>query len=135
MRIRIVFFLLTFLLASCSTNSFDAVIGLPTPPTEGSDAYLAGWKEGCSTGMGAYGNSYYRTRYRATVTPELMSDRDYSKAWSVANRYCNYYVGSYLKMGSIDYGYKSSSLQGKNTWFNDSESETFFGMPRLIKNR
>ena len=123
--------LLVLSLASCSSSPLN-IWGLPNPPTEGSPEYLQGWREGCETGTTSYGNSYLRSRYKVNVTPELMSNQDYRKAWSIGNRYCTYYTADYLKGGYIDHG---SDLRGDDTFdireggflgFGNSESSGFF---------
>ncbi|MCH2037210.1 MAG: hypothetical protein MK137_01280 [Rickettsiales bacterium] len=123
------------LLSSCSFLSNEPafnVWGLPKPPETGSPEYLLGWKEGCSTGMSAYTNSNLRALYKVRVTSELMKNRDYWKAWSIGNRYCQYYASSYQKMGYLDVG-RGDNLTGNDVWFN--RESNFFDIQKTFKSR
>ena len=91
---------------------------MPEAPKEGPPEYIAGWKDGCKTGMTAYSNSYLRTLYGVEVDAEAMQNVHYNKGWRLGNRYCSYYVSRYLTLGYIDNpGFKGSDLRSEDTWF------------------
>lgn len=117
---------LILLLAGCNTSrngNFFSFKGMPKPPTEGPPEYIAGWEDGCQTGMTAYSTTMLRTFHTAQVNAPMMSNTNYNKGWRLGNRYCNYYTSRYLSMGYFDDdSFSNSDLRSDNTWFGDTNS-------------
>lgn len=111
------------LLSSC-TNTIDTTDirfkGYPKPPTEGSEGYIHGWKDGCKTGRVAYSNTLLRSTGSMHVDGVRMgSDPDYNRGWLLGNRYCMYYTSRYLSIGYFDDAdFEHSDLRTPNQWFN-----------------
>lgn len=59
---------------------------------EGTPDFKQGWEDGCSTGLGAYGNGRYRAAYGWKQDHTKVSDADYYRAWKDAYTYCRWYV-------------------------------------------
>ncbi|MCD6035994.1 MAG: hypothetical protein K0R63_1735 [Rickettsiales bacterium] len=107
--------------SACSTSKLTGmggIAGMPKAPTEGPKEYIAGWEDGCETGMTAYSNDFYRSKMSVKVNGPMMYNAHYNKGWTAGNRYCTYYTSSYLSGGMIDRGY-GDDLRDKDTWIDE----------------
>ena len=94
--------LLTLSLSGCmgkifSEDSFFAPkpFGMEGPSRDADPIYLAGWDDGCQTGMSTMVMSYYKNFYEYTFDHELSRNATYYKAWKDAYTYCRQYAFKY----------------------------------------
>jgi hypothetical protein len=125
-NIILIFILLC--LASCYGNKFN-IATMPKPPKEGPPEYIEGWKDGCSTGLTTYSNSFYRTKYKTMINGHKMENLYYHKGWELGQRHCSYYSSTYLSNNELsrvsgDF-YANKDLRSDNTWFS-LKSDGFF---------
>lgn len=59
---------------------------------EGPPLFSQGYREGCESGLAAFGNSYYKTFYSFKKTPEAIGDPVYEDGWGQGYGYCKTYV-------------------------------------------
>lgn len=115
-------FIILILLATsaCQSSKLD-IYGMPKPPKEGPQEYITGWTDGCKTGMTSYGSYYLKAKYQVNVKPNMMRDFRYNKGWELSQRYCSYYISTYLSNNELtDYKVRSD-----NTLFS-LQSDGFF---------
>lgn len=112
--------------SACGTGRFNHV-GMPKPPTEGPPDYIAGWEDGCETGMTTYSHSFMQTRYKANINAQMMAtNQNYNKGWRLGNKYCTYYTSRYMTLGYIDApGFNDSDLRSEDTWFFNGADDGF----------
>lgn len=63
--------------------------------------YEQGWKDGCSTGIGAQSNDFYKSFYNYEFKPHMFKNEYYYKAWKVAFDYCRGYTYGNLKEAKL----------------------------------
>ena len=91
-------FIALFMITSCagkifSSDSFFA----PKPlkiggPTKGAHPdYLAGWEDGCQTGLSTMVHGYYKSFYGYKQDPYKANNPRYYKAWKDSYTYCRHY--------------------------------------------
>ncbi|GEM_PF-6438641 len=126
--IKITIVLSMMMLGACYNPKLN-ITSMPNVPTQGPPDYIDGWKAGCETGMATYSNSYLRSRYRTSVDPARMTNPVYNKGWELGQRYCSYYVSTYLsntEMASLTNDeYTRSDLRESNTWISLETDEYF----------
>jgi len=128
--------LVVVFLASCSFDS-----NLPYKPgfmpelPKGSPEFTQGWKDGCATGLAAYGNDVYKTVYRYQKDPAYDSNATYNGAWHDAYSYCRLYANAWDKQvfpnGNT---FPSDPEEAENPWLGrspDAEKplDTFLSLP------
>jgi len=116
------------MLTACYNPNLN-IATMPKPPTKGPTEYKQGWQDGCETGMVTFGNSYTRLRYKTKVDSRMMSNNAYRKGWEVAQRYCSYYIATYLSNTELSHAtnddYTKSDLRSSDTWVRET-SDGFF---------
>jgi len=107
MKINLLLVLL--LLAGCAENksSYEKVgfsqlweprlATIPDAPSEGPEEYKQGWRDGCETGMAAYGNMRYKAIYQFKQDQNLTGNPIYYNAWRQSYTYCRYHLLSKLR--------------------------------------
>ena len=70
--------------------------GMETMP-EGTPMFQAGWKDGCETGMSAYGNDRYKVVYEFKQDPQLILNDEYYSSWKEAYTYCRWYLINWVR--------------------------------------
>ncbi len=113
-------------LAGC--NSFDS--DLPYKPgfmpelPKGSPEFTQGWKDGCATGLSAYGNDMYKTVYRYRKTPEYETNATYTGAWRDAYQYCRQYANTWDKQVFASGHFMPSDPEdAENPWLGHSKDD------------
>lgn len=100
---RIIYlFLIAFITLSGSACS---VITKPTPyglqrglvdgAPEGTPAFRYGWKDGCESGLAAYGTLLYKAAYSYKYDSASLQDNEYHNAWEMGFRHCRWYVNTW----------------------------------------
>jgi hypothetical protein len=105
-KIYNIFFLLVFL-SSCSFIKEDVLepanLWKPRPfgmemegPKDASPIFKQGWKDGCETGLAAYGSDHYRNLgYKFKQDISQINNTEYYMAWQNSYRYCRWYIWNY----------------------------------------
>lgn len=95
-------FLITALmisLSACSTllkpKPYGYNAGLVNDAPAGSLAFRYGWKEGCESGLAAYGSLHYKVTYDYSYDTQALGDDEYQNAWELGFRHCRWYVSSW----------------------------------------
>ncbi len=88
-----VMLLLTSVTSACRNQSLykPRPIGITGPPADAPENYLAGWKDGCETGMSTMSTSWYKTFYGYKMSVNQMQDPEYYRAWRDSYTYCRHY--------------------------------------------
>lgn len=63
------------------------------PP--GSESFRAGWKDGCESGMAAYGTLHYKVTHNYRYNTNYLDDNEYHTAWRVGFRHCRWYTAEW----------------------------------------
>lgn len=97
------------LLASCfiilSLTACNAILepkpygiarGMQNGAPEGTATFRYGWKDGCESGMAAYGTSHYKAVYGFKYDTVLINDGEYHEAWQLGFRHCRWYASGWL---------------------------------------
>jgi len=108
---KIIIILLLLTTAACTSDKLNT-FGMPKDPKVGPDEYKQGWHDGCKTGMNTYGSSYMRTKYKTTINAQMMQNPYYRRGWDIGQRYCSYYISTYLS----NHEFFANDLRSKNTW-------------------
>lgn len=97
-----------FLVSSCagkiaSKDNFFAPkpFRMKKPPANAHPDYLAGWEDGCETGMSTMSPGYYKSFYGFAQDPYKVDNLRYYKAWKDSYTYCRHYTFKYA-WDSID---------------------------------
>ncbi|NDF12558.1 MAG: hypothetical protein EB060_07095 [Proteobacteria bacterium] len=98
---RIVAVALLFLLTGCNPvmDGFKPGSVWMAQAPEGPPEYVQGWKDGCESGMSAYGNSFYRTFYKFKQDPAMVKNETYYRTWQDSFNYCRHYTLANQKHG------------------------------------
>ena len=85
-----------------SEREWSTQLTKPTPwgigkVPEGSEMFQKGWKDGCETGLGSYGNTRYQMAYDFVQDYELVNNPEYYRAWKDANVYCRWYAYGWVR--------------------------------------
>lgn len=88
------FFLLTFLILSCSGCKWFSNMGsvffkwtdFKTP--DGTPAFQAGWKDGCNTSSYSRGNVWYRTWHKHGYNPKMIGNPEYRFGYGRGYSWC-----------------------------------------------
>ena len=90
---------LSAMLSGCSLFSeskplgYDA--GLLDRAPAGSPGFRYGWKEGCRSGLAAYGSLHYKLAYKFSYDVAALDDDEYQQAWELGFRHCRWYISSW----------------------------------------
>ncbi len=88
-------------LSACATNVAQRMKtpipwGLEDIP-DGPPEFRKGWEDGCHTGIGAYGNAWYRMFYTYKQDANMVGNPTYYRAWKDAYTYCRWYTEQWVK--------------------------------------
>lgn len=62
----------------------------------GSPGFRYGWREGCKSGMAAYGSLHYKMMYGYSYDSTALHDDEYQYAWELGFRHCRWYTSSWV---------------------------------------
>ena len=65
-------------------------------PQNGSPEFNQGWRDGCDTGMAAFGNYTYKLIYGFKKDMNLLNNAEYTSAWNSAYNTCRWYTSTWL---------------------------------------
>lgn len=74
---------------------FGYTNGLLDDAPSGSPGFRYGWKEGCKSGLAAYGTLHYKLAYEYSYDAAALDDDEYQQAWELGFRHCRWYVSSW----------------------------------------
>ncbi|MDB2415520.1 hypothetical protein N9W34_07085 [Rickettsiales bacterium] len=101
LRKNIILFSCALALNACSyiTNPmpFGIYKGMQDGAPEGSPNFRAGWKDGCESGMAAYGSLHYKATHGYQYNQQSLSDDEYHAAWRVGFRHCRWYTAAWMR--------------------------------------
>ncbi len=106
-------FLAAILCTSCDTfresilrplNLWETTpFGIGEMPKGGSPEFEQGWKDGCGSGLAAYGGGPYRNAgYKFRQDWRMINNKDYYNAWQDSYLYCRWYIWNYIQDGSVN---------------------------------
>ncbi|MEM7617656.1 MAG: hypothetical protein AAF195_04675 [Pseudomonadota bacterium] len=87
----------------CSCNSlttprpYGIDNGLVEGAPPGSPGFRYGWKDGCESGMAAYGSLHYKISYGFKYDRTALHNDEYHKAWEMGFRHCRWYTAAWVK--------------------------------------
>lgn len=65
-------------------------------PQGGSPSFNQGWRDGCDSGMAAFGNYTYKLIYSFNKDMTKINDPEYTFAWNSAYNSCRWYTSTWL---------------------------------------
>lgn len=65
-------------------------------PQGGSPEFDQGWRDGCDSGMAAFGNYTYKLIYSFKKDTRLLGNPEYVSAWNSAYNTCRWYTSTWL---------------------------------------
>lgn len=65
-------------------------------PQNGSPAFNQGWRDGCDSGMAAFGNYTYKLIYGFKKDTKQLNNPEYVSAWNSAYNTCRWYTNTWL---------------------------------------
>jgi hypothetical protein len=67
---------------------------LDTDPPAGPPEYEKGWREGCESGLNAYGTNTYKllTTWKYKLDYSMIKNKMYYKAWNDSFLYCSMFI-------------------------------------------
>lgn len=65
-------------------------------PQNGSESFNQGWRDGCDSGMAAFGNYTYKMIYSFKKDTRKLNDAEYVSAWNSAYNTCRWYTNTWL---------------------------------------
>lgn len=66
-------------------------------PSGGSPEFSQGWRDGCDSGMAAFGNYTYKLIYHFKKDTRLLNNAEYTNAWTSAYNSCRWYTSTWLQ--------------------------------------
>ncbi|NDF12557.1 MAG: hypothetical protein EB060_07090 [Proteobacteria bacterium] len=70
--------------------------GLTEVP-DGPPEFQQGWRDGCDTGIGAYGDSWYKMYHTFKQDANLVKNPSYYRAWKDAYTHCRWYTEQWTR--------------------------------------
>jgi hypothetical protein len=68
------------------------------PPPGGTPEFNQGWKDGCTSGIAAYGGDNYKyTGYKFKQDWRMVTNNTYYQAWQDAYLYCRWYMWNFIQ--------------------------------------
>ena len=98
--------MVTLLVSICFINAcsyiknphpFGLYRGMEDGAPEGSENFRMGWKDGCQSGMSAYGSLHYKSVYDYKYDESKIKNKEYYDAWRMGFRYCRWYTGEWIR--------------------------------------
>lgn len=103
MRIVVVILSVMLLMgcAEASTRGFFVPYSMDLDPPPGPPEYQKGWKDGCESGLSAYGGQVekFLKVHKLKRDPTLQDNKMYYQVWKDAFLYCTLYAESSRKLG------------------------------------
>lgn len=97
MRNMLASIMLCLLLTGCFKYQPQTLSATGGIPQNGSPEFNQGWRDGCDTGMAAFGNYTYKLIYGFKKDMTLINNAEYNAAWNSAYNTCRWYTGTWLK--------------------------------------
>ena len=100
MRKILVIISILFAVSSCNYVTKPVPHGLyknlveGAPP--GTPGFRYGWKQGCESGMAAYGSLHYKMAYKFQYDRTALHNDEYHKAWEMGFRHCRWYTSTWV---------------------------------------
>lgn len=92
---------LALILSGCSyiTNPtpFGLYRGMEDGAPEGTPEFRAGWKDGCESGMAAYGTLHYKSTHDFKYDAVQLENNEYHAAWRLGFRHCRWYTAEWTR--------------------------------------
>jgi hypothetical protein len=87
------------LISGCSVithpTPFGMYRGMDGDAPAGTETFRAGWKDGCVSGMAAYGSLHYKLIYDYTYDDKMIDNSEYYRSWQMGFRHCRWYTASW----------------------------------------
>ncbi len=104
MKIVVVTMVSMMLLMGCAENSvrgFFVPYSMNLEPPAGPPEYQQGWRDGCESGLSAYGGQVekFLKVHKLKRDPVLQNNKVYYQVWKDAFLYCTLYMESSRKLG------------------------------------
>lgn len=100
--VKKLFVVLLVMFAASSCNSITKPVphglysNLIDGAPEGTPGFRYGWKEGCESGMAAYGSLHYKMAYNFKYDRTALHNDEYHKAWEMGFRHCRWYTQTWV---------------------------------------
>lgn len=91
--------LITLSLSSCAQFlkprpfGIDHALENQAPP--GTPSFQQGWRDGCESGISAYGTMMYKATNHYTFDAAYLNDQEYYHGWELAFRHCRWYTSNW----------------------------------------
>ena len=84
------------ILSACSQVTkpipFGLYRGMQDGAPPGTESFRKGFKDGCESGLAAYGSLHYKAAYDYTYDDSLIQNDEYHGAWTIGFRHCRWYT-------------------------------------------
>lgn len=74
---------------------FGIDYGLENRAPPGTPNFQDGWRDGCESGIAAYGTMMYKTTSSYTFDQTRLNDPEYYHGWELAFRHCRWYTSNW----------------------------------------
>ena len=88
---------LMLLTSACSFKYMPQTLKDSGIPQNGSPEFNQGWRDGCDSGMAAFGNYTYKLIYNFKKDMRLLNNQEYTAAWNSAYNSCRWYTSTWLQ--------------------------------------
>lgn len=96
---KIIIILAVLTLNACSFVTkpvpFGLYRGMDGQAPDGTPEFRSGWKDGCESGMAAYGPLHYKAAYGYKYDHEQLQSNEYHSAWRIGFRHCRWYTAEW----------------------------------------
>jgi hypothetical protein len=96
---RYVFLMILVMCNSCSQlaepHPFGIFRGMVDGAPAGSNIFRSGWKDGCESGMAAYGGYHYKATHGYRYNVQMLDSDEYHTAWRIGFRHCRWYTAEW----------------------------------------
>jgi hypothetical protein len=86
-------------LAACGSlinpKPMNMTAGMVDGAPMGTSGFRYGWKDGCESGLAAYGPMHYKVTHGYKYDTAMLSDNEYHGAWEMGFRHCRWYVAQW----------------------------------------
>lgn len=91
--------LVVLLLSACRPGGGMSIIN--DGPQEGPPELVQGYRDGCQSGISAYGNDYYKSLYPFKQDARLVGNKTYLTIWRDAYNYCRHWMNEFGREGML----------------------------------
>lgn len=101
--------ILAYLATGCQSftdpKPFGVHRGMIDGAPEGTPAFRSGFKDGCTSGMAAYGSLHYKMQHDFSYDPAQLENNEYHSAWKIGFRHCRWYTAEWTRdIGGLEKG-------------------------------